>query len=181
VRRDMDFIELIKKRYSVRGFQERPVSDELVLKVLEAARWAPSACNNQPWNFIVIRSTEFKLRLEAVYNRPWFLAAPVIIAACCDRNISWKRTDGKEYGDVDIAIALDHLTLAAAEMGLGTCWVGAFNYPEACRVLRLPDNIEPVAFTPLGYPSVEQSTKKRKELDQIVHWEHFGGSREDLK
>jgi len=174
----MDFIELAKKRFSVRGYLDKDVDDSLVMEILEAARWAPSACNNQPWSFIVIRSAEFKLRLQAVYNRTWFLSAPVIIAVCCDRSQSWKRADGKDYGDVDIAIAMDHLTLAAAEKGLGTCWIGSFKYRETCEALKLPENIDPVALTPLGYSSMKEPVKARKELSQIVHWNYFGGKKE---
>lgn len=173
----MELIDLIKKRFSVRSFLDKPVDDETILKVLEAGRWAPSACNIQPWTFIVIREETSKRKLETVYGKSWFLEAPVIIAACCDHKTSWKRFDGKDYGDVDIAIAFDHIVLAATELGLGTCWVGAFKSREASEILRLPENITPVAFTPLGYIASEKPLKSRKNLDEIVSWEFFGGKR----
>jgi nitroreductase len=174
----MKFLDLVKKRYSVRDYLEIPVADELVEGVLEAGRLAPSACNNQPWVFIVISSSDSKKQLESVYSRSWFLSAPVIIAACCDRNATWRRTDGKDFGDMDIAIAFDHMTLAAAEDGLGTCWIGNFNAAEAKRVLKLPQNIEPVAFTPLGFPGPKAANKKsRKDLSEIVFWDYYGGKK----
>ncbi|MFP4012460.1 MAG: nitroreductase family protein [Chitinispirillaceae bacterium] len=173
----MSFRDLVDKRYSVRGYQDRSVDQELIVRVLDAARNAPSAVNNQPWCFIVLRREEAKKNLKAVYDREWFLNAPVIIAVCCDRTVSWKRKDGKDYGDVDAAIAMDHITLAAADEGLGTCWIGAFSLPEALRVLKLPSYIEPIAFTPLGYPSLPQGARRRKELDEVVFWEQYGNSK----
>lgn len=170
----MTFLELAKKRYSVRSFLDTPVENEKLEMVLEAARWAPSACNNQPLQLIVIREEQDRKKLETVYNRTWFLNAPVIIAACCDHRSSWRRNDGKDYGDIDVAIAMDHLTLAAADVGLGTCWVGAFKAAEAKKVLLLPEWIDPVAFTPLGYPSPSIVNKSRKQIEDLVYWEFFG-------
>ncbi len=172
----MDFKELVDKRYSVRGFLNKEVGQEQLHQVLECARNAPSACNNQPWVFIIIKDKASRTALRAVYDREWFISAPVIIAVCCDRKQSWKRSDGKEYGDVDAAIAMDHITLASAEIGLGTCWIGAFNAAEARNALRLPPYIDPVAFTPLGYPSIPQGKRKRKELKEIVFSEYYGNS-----
>jgi nitroreductase len=169
------FIELAKKRYSVRAYQSKPVEEPLLLKVLEAGSLAPSACNNQPLVIIVIRKEETKKELLAAYERKWFAEAPFILALCCDLSQSWRRSDGKNYGEVDVAIAMDHITLAAAEAGLGTCWVGNFKVTEARRVLRLPENIEPVVFTPVGYPASTPPVKKRKRLDEIVHWEYYQG------
>jgi nitroreductase len=173
------FMELVKKRYSVRGFQNKTIEESLLLKILETGSLAPSACNNQPWLFIVIRKDETKKKLTAVYERAWFVTAPVILSLCCDTTQSWRRQDGRNYGDVDIAIAMDHITLAATEAGLGTCWIANFNSHEAMRVLELPDTIEPVVFTPLGYPAIAPVRKKRKSLEEIVHWEKFTGKYSD--
>jgi nitroreductase len=174
----MKFIDLVKKRFSVRDYLETPVPNELLEAVLEAGRLAPSACNNQPWVFIVIRDEESKKKLETVYGRAWFLRAPVIIAACCDRSATWRRADVRDYGDVDIAIAIDHMTLAAAEAGLGTCWIGNFNAVEAKRVLQLPETIEPIVFTPLGFPGPKApGNKSRKEMGEIVFQEFYGGKK----
>lgn len=174
----MEFLELARKRFSARGYCDKPVDDSLLDRVLEAGRIAPSACNNQPWVFIVFRDQENRRKLAPVYNREWFLAAPVIIAVCCDRSRSWKRADGKDYGDIDIAIAVDHITLAAAEAGMGTCWVGNFDHAQAREILMLPPHIDPIAFTPLGFPGPSAKTNKpRKPLDEIVHWERYGNSK----
>lgn len=171
----MDFLDLVKKRHSVRNYLDKPVEEALLNNVLEAGRLAPSACNNQPWVFIVTKDPAARQKLESVYKREWFLRAPVIIAVCCDRSASWKRADGTDFGDIDAAIALDHLTLAAAEAGLGTCWVGNFNAEEAKKLLRLPEDIAPVAFTPLGYPGPEASKPKtRKTMNDIVFRERYG-------
>jgi nitroreductase len=175
----MTFLDLAKKRSSVRNYLDKPVPDELLESVLEAGRWAPSACNIQPWVFIVMKNKVSRSLLEAVYNRPWFLQAPVIIAVCCDHSISWKRADGKDLGDIDIAIALDHITLAAVEAGLGTCWVGNFDPAKARETLTIQQHIDIVAFTPLGFPGPNASRPKtRKALNEIVHWEGYGGKKE---
>lgn len=172
----MSFLELAHKRFSVRSYDSRPVDAELVIQVLEAARWAPSACNLQPWRWVVVTEQERRTALRPAYDREWVWNAPVVLAACLDTTECWKRqADGKSYGDVDIAIAFDHLTLAAADLGLGTCWIGAFNPSIAREALGLPAHIEPIALTPLGYPlaGAQPRNPKRKELAEIVHWERW--------
>ena len=174
----MTFLDLAKKRSSVRAYLDKPISDELLESILEAGRWAPSAYNIQPWVFIVIRDPAVRQSLKQVYARDWFLRAPIILAVCCDRAASWKRGDGKDFGDVDSAIALDHITLAAAEAGLGTCWVGNFNPGPARALLDIPEHIDPVVFTPIGYPGPQPSRpKSRKPLEEIVHYERFKGKK----
>ncbi|MBD3244182.1 MAG: nitroreductase [Chitinivibrionales bacterium] len=171
----MTFLELAAKRFSVREYRDTPVEESAVATVLEAGRLAPSACNNQPWYFIVIRSPERRAAMRAAYDRDWFVSAPVQIAVCIDTEQCWKRGhDGKSYGMVDAAIAMDHMTLAATELGLGTCWIGAFDPTGAREVLGLPAHIEPVVLTPLGYPASSAPPKKRKALEQIVRRERFG-------
>ena len=138
----MSFLELAKKRCSVRRFLPKEVEDEKLMQVLEAARVAPSACNLQPWHIIVAKNPKVRQQLYESYPRDWFAEVPVVLVVCVDRAQSWKRADGKDYGDVDIAIAVDHMTLAAADPGLGTCWLGAFD--EKCRALQPPRNLEPL-------------------------------------
>jgi nitroreductase len=174
----MTFLDLVKQRRSVRDYLDTPVPDDLLQKILETGRWAPSACNIQPWVFIVIRDQANRTALKAVYNRDWFLHAPVILAVCCDRSASWKRSDGKDFGDIDIAIVLDHITLAATEAGLGTCWVGNFNPVAARESLNIPQHIDPIAFTPIGYPGPQTSREKsRKPLQEIIHYERYEGKK----
>jgi nitroreductase len=173
----MSFLDLVKQRFSCRSYQSKLVEVEKITQVLEAARWAPSACNFQPWYFIVVREPQARKALNAAYEADWFAAAPVALALCLDTKRCWKRGDGKSYGDVDIAITMDHLTLAATELGLGTCWLGAFKADVARKALALPDHVEPLVLTPLGYPAVTAPEKKRKELGEMVYWERFGGKR----
>ncbi len=168
----MMFLELAQQRRSIRAYKKTPVEADKLEKVLEAGRCAPTACNWQPFYFVVLRGGEVS-RLKAAYGRDWFLAAPVAIAVCCDRTKSWKRGDGKEYGDVDAAIAMDHMILAAQELGLGTCWIGAFNANEVSKALGLPRHVEPVVLTPLGYPDQRPDAKPRKELRDLVCWGRF--------
>lgn len=172
----MSFIELVKARYSVRSFSDKAVEQEKLTYILEAARFAPSACNFQPCLFIVIKDKQSRFSFLEVYDKRWFVGAPVIIAVCCDRSMSWKRRDMKEFGDIDAAIAMDHLTLAAAEQGLGSCWIGAFNEHKARELLKLPDHIEPVAFTPIGYPDCTRPEKHRKAIRETVYENSFKAS-----
>ena len=121
----MSFLELARKRYSVRAYKPDPVEDEKLQQVLEAARLAPSACNLQPFQFIVIHTRGREAELRRIYSSSWFVQAPIVICACGMPSQSWRRRDGKNYCDVDVTIAMDHLILAAADLGLGTCWIGA--------------------------------------------------------
>ncbi len=167
----MNFQELVRDRYSVRSFHDHPVEEKKLRKVLETARLAPSACNFQPWVFIVVKKNRKKLKPG--YDKDWFLSAPVVIVVCCDRQKAWIRSDGKKYGDVDVAIAMDHLSLQAAELGLGTCWVGAFNEEKVREALNLPFHLEPVIMTPLGYPNQQPREKSRRSFEEVVKWEKF--------
>ncbi len=170
----MEFEQVIQDRYSARNFKNREVAKETLLKLLEQAHLAPSAVNYQPWHFVVVTERKKLEELFMAYNRPWFRTAPVVIAACTDRKSSWKRpSDQKDFGDVDVAIAVDHLTLAATNMGLGTCWVCNFDPAIVRNALQLPAHIDPLALVPVGYPLGEIAEKKRKITDSIVSWETY--------
>jgi len=173
----MAFIDLARKRYSVRDYKDMPVEKEKILQVLEAGRIAPSAVNYQPWHFIVITDEEIKSKVAESYSRDWIKKAPVIIAVCGDHSKSWKRKDGKDHCDIDIAIAVDHMTLAAADIGLGTCWVCAFDAEKCHSALNLPENLEVIVLLPMGYPAVDnkEQEKKRKNITDIVSWEKYEG------
>lgn len=172
-----NFLELAKQRYSCRSYDARVVSKEQIEQVLEAARIAPSAVNAQPWHFVVATQSPLRDNLVGCYSRPWLASASVIIVACGDHSVSWRRADGKDHCDIDIAIAVDHITLKAAEMGLATCWICKFDAIKCAEFLKLPSHISPVVMIPLGYPSDKSDDSerhlKRKTLDQIVHWEKF--------
>ena len=170
----MEFRELIEKRYSVRAYKPDLVEDEKLQQVLDAARLAPTAANRQPFQLIVIHTAGREEELKRIYGRDWFVQPPVVICACGVPARGWtRRQDGKNYTDVDVAIVMDHLILAAADQGLGTCWIGAFDPDAARQVLDLPDGVEPIAFTPLGYPADEPGAKKRKALSDLVRHENW--------
>ena len=169
----MEFQKLIKNRYSVRSYQNRPVEDEKLNKVLEAAHLAPTAANKQPFKLIVVKTPGKKEDLKRIYHADWFSEAPLVICACAIPSKGWTRRDGRCYVDVDVAIAMDHLILAAADSGLGTCWIAAFDAQAAREILKLPDGVEPLLFTPLGYPADEPQPKSRKRLRELVRYEQW--------
>jgi nitroreductase len=171
----MNILDLAKKRKSIRKYQTKQIEKEKLEYVLEVAKNAPSACNNQPWQFIVIQTQEKLAEIKTCYKRDWIKQAPTIIAICGNHETSWKRkdTDNKDHLDIDIAIAIDHMTLAATEQGLGTCWVCAFNENKCAEILNLPENIEPIALLPIGYPLISEEPIKRtprKELSETTTW-----------
>lgn len=169
----MEFSELIQQRYSVRAYRPDPIPEEMLQRVLEAARLAPTAVNRQPFQLIVIHTAGREPDLKRIYGQEWFVQAPLVICACGIPGENWVRRDGKNYNDVDVTIAMDHLILAATNEGLGTCWIGAFDPAAAREVLGLPEGVEPIAFTPLGYPADKPRAKKRRALNSLVRYENW--------
>jgi nitroreductase len=169
----MNFYELIKKRYSVRAYKTDPVEDEKLLQVLDAARLAPTAANRQPLQFIVIHTAGREAELKRIYGKDWLSQAPVVVCVCSLPSQAWSRMDKKNYNQVDAAIAMDHLILAAADLGLGTCWIAAFDPAAAREILQLPEGVEPIAFTPLGYPADQPKERIRKTLSELVRYERW--------
>jgi len=169
----MDVYAAIRTRKSVRSYLDKPVEKEKLNRVLEAARLAPSASNSQEWRFVVVTDAEKRRRLaEEAAGQRFIGQAPVVIAACAQTDGRLMRCGLARY-PIDVAIAVDHLTLAATELGLGTCWIGAFDPAAARKILGLPDEVEPVVFTPLGYPADPPRVKQRKPLDDLVRYEHW--------
>ena len=168
----MNFIDLATQRCSVRNYDKRAVESEKLMYVLEAARIAPSAVNFQPWQFIVVTDPELLNSIQEIYPRNWLHTTPVMIVALGDHNLGWHRNpDGKDYTDIDLAIAIDHLMLAATEQNLGTCWICNFNVEKCIKLFDLPENLEPIAIISLGYPLVDSKpNKKRKSIEELVHW-----------
>lgn len=173
----MDLLEAIKGRRSIRAFKNEEVSVEDVERLVDAARWAPSAGNIQPWEFIVVRKPEIKKALvEAALGQDFIKEASVVIIVCANENRSSERygVRGKSlYCIQDTAAALQNMHLTAYSLGLGTCWIGAFNEEEARRILKIPQGIRPVAIVPVGYPAETARLPKKRPLDQIVHYEAF--------
>lgn len=158
------FLELVRTRFSCRKYLPAPVSDDLVKAVLETAQLAPSAKNLQPWTFIVVDSdSALRPLVNECYNREWFAAAPVCIVACGNHSEAWHRDDGLDSTHIDVSIAVEHIALAAASLGLATCWVCNFDAGKLAEGLVLPEEVEPLVLMPLGYPddSMPVPVKKR--------------------
>ncbi len=169
----MTLLELAAKRVSCRAYDtDRKVEQNVLDEVLEIARLAPSAVNKQPWRLVVVKSKEKLAEMSDAYNRDWFKTAPMVLAVVADHTESWHRADGKDHADIDAAIFIEHLCLAAAEKGLGTCWVCNFLPDVANKVLGI-DGVEKelVALVPIGYPadnSVFTKEKSRKSISEFV-------------
>ncbi len=166
----MNFLKLAAKRSSVRHYQQRPIDAEKLNRVLEAGRIAPSACNKQPWRYIIVETEQGLSKLNECGK---IFDAPTAIIVCGDHNLSWKRPqDGKDHCDIDVSISIDHMTLAAAEEGLGTCWVCWFD-PALCKELfNIPEHLEPIALLPIGYPAKEKHANRhdheRIAVDSLI-------------
>jgi nitroreductase len=171
----MEFYELIKERKSVRRYKPDPIPDDVLNRILEAGRNAPSAKNIQPWHFVVIKNPEIKEMVAEACRAQRFMAeAPVIICGCALEDIAWGRMGGYMSSfAVDLAIAMEHMILAAANEGLGTCWIGAFVEKDVKKILGIPDNVRVVALTPVGYPAEEPRDRGRKLLKDIVSYDKY--------
>lgn len=164
----MNFLELAKDRYSCRDYQACNVEKEKLEYILECVRLAPSAVNKQPWRFHIISSEEGKAKMQQCYNRDWFKTAPMYIIASILHDEEWVRGDGKHHGNIDIAIAVEHLCLAATEQGLATCWVCNFNAILCKQLFALPESEEPAVIIPLGYAADKIKEKQRKSIDEVM-------------
>ena len=168
----MNLMQTIRARRSIRDFLERQVEEEKLLAVLEAGRLAPSARNMQDWRFIVVRDAATRQKLaEAARDQQFVGKAPVVIAACGTSDLVM--TCGQPAYAIDVAIAVDHMTLAAASLDLGTCWIGAFYEEKVKEILGVPPGIRIVALLPLGYPAEKPGPRARKSLDDVLAWEHW--------
>ena len=164
----MNFIELVKMRKSIRKYKSEKIPEEKIKYVIEAARLAPSWKNSQPWRFIVVTREELKKKIT---TNDWATEAPVIIVGVADPKLSGTREE-KRYYLVDMGIAMEHVMLAATEVGLGTCWIGLhFDEQTVKETLQIPDKYQVVAITPLGYPDEQPSPKTRKTTEEIVFQE----------
>ncbi|MEO0080523.1 MAG: nitroreductase family protein [candidate division WOR-3 bacterium] len=171
----MDFYDVVRKRVSVRAYRPDPVPEDVLNRILEAGRLAPSAKNYQPWKFIVVRDPKVREALVPACRGQAFIAqAPVVICACALEEEAWKGMGGYwSAAPVDVTIALEHMILAAAAEGLGTCWIGAFVEEEVRKVLGIPAGVKPIALTPLGYPAQEPKPRPRKPLEEIVAYDRW--------
>ena len=164
---------LVEERYSCRRYLDKPVDRDIVSAILDAARLAPSACNRQPWEFLVIDTDPLRGKVIDSYGRDWVKNVPTFIVALGLHHEAWVRpTDGKDHTDIDVAIAVEHICLAATSMDLGTCWICNFDAARLATDLALPEGVEPIAIIPVGYPDPDAPVppKNRKSFDQIVKW-----------
>lgn len=172
----MDFLELVKERYSCRSFSDKKVEMEKLEKILEAGRLSPTGCNNQPQRILVLQNEQELEKLKECTVYGW--NAPVIMVVCYDKEVSWKRkADGNDGGVVDASIVTTHMMLEIANLGLGTTWIGSFDPEKVKEVYHIPDSYEVVALLPVGYPSEESKPSdnhdKRLPLEEIVYWDSF--------
>ncbi len=167
----MDVLEAMRTRRSVRRYRPAPVPEDLLKTVLNAAKLAPSADNAQPWRIIVVTDEDDKLRLAAGANGQKFIAqAPVVLVVCGLPDEAFPTVGGYMSSHVmDATIALDHLTLAAHSVGLGTCWIAWFKEEKVREVLAIPEDVRVVAMTPLGYPDEDPERTPRRHLEVLVH------------
>ena len=169
----MDFSTLIRNRYSVRAYRKDPVEKGKLDQVLEAARLAPTASNRQPFRIIVAQTKGREDEMRRMYDRDWFVEAPTVICVCAMKSEAWVSRGGMNYVYVDVAIVMDHIILAASDIGLGTCWVGAFDKDVAREAFGLPDDLEPVVMTPLGYAADQPEPKERRPIEELVRYERW--------
>ena len=170
----MDVFEAIKARRSIREYLEREVEEEKLQRVLEAGRLAPSAKNIQEWRFIVVREKKTREKLAQAARSQTFVAqAPVCIVGCATIT-DYRMTCGQKAYPIDLAIAVDHMTLVAVEEGLGTCWIGAFFEDQVKEILKIPEDIRVVTLLSLGYPSFQPPAKSRLPKGRIIYMEKWG-------
>jgi nitroreductase len=169
----MDVFTAISQRSSVRVYKDTDIGEEKLKKILEAARLSPSSSNRQEWKFIVVKNKEIRKKLaNAAFGQSFIGEAPVVIVACATKSKSIMACGQPAY-TVDISIACAFMILQAYELGLGTCWIGAFKEDKVKKILKIPEHVRVVAMTPLGYPNQPPSQKFRKSLDQIVCFEKY--------
>lgn len=169
----MEFLELAKERYAVRAYKDSPVEDEKIAMILEAAKLAPTACNNQPQKIYVVKSEEKRKALAEI--TPCTFGAPVVFVVGYDatRSAKGRIYEGHDFGDTDAAIVVTHMMLEAFDLGLGTCWVGHFNEAQVKAALKLPENVRVRDLLPVGYPADDASpapmhTKYREMSDMVI-------------
>jgi nitroreductase len=168
----MNVQEAIRKRYSCRAYQDKPIEADKLQKLLEAARLAPSAKNLQDWRFVVVTEKEKKQRLsEAANNQSFIAGAGAVIVACSISDYVMRC--GQPAGPIDVAIAMEHMCLAATELGLASCWVGSF-YPDKVRaVVNVPENVTIIELLAIGYPADTQKQPSREPMESIVSFESW--------
>ncbi len=170
----MDVYEAIRTRKSVRAYLDKEVPGDVLSRILEGARLAPSAKNLQEWRFVVVRDPRTREKLARAARNQAFVAQAPVVLACCAETDGHVMTCGQACYPIDVAIAIDHITLCAVAEGLGTCWIGAFFEDQVKEILGIPPHIRVVELLPLGYPKDPSPVPKRRlPLERIVRWERW--------
>jgi len=168
----MTVLEVIRKRYSCRAYQDRAIEPEKLDEVFEAARLAPSARNLQDWRFVVVKNKQTKAKLVEAANNQRFLEGAAVIVVGCSNSDHVMRC-GQAIAPIDVAIALEHIALQATELGLATCWVGSF-FPEKVRpILGIPEDVAIIELMAIGYPADEQKGQKRESIEEVLCYEQW--------
>ena len=168
----MTVLEAIGRRYSCRAYQDKPIEQDKLDSVFEAARLAPSAKNTQDWRFVAVTDKETKRRVAETTNRPEvFQKAGAIIAACSNSDEVMRC--GQAIGPIDVAIALEHIALQAAELGLATCWIGSFFTGKAREILDIPADVAIIELMAIGYPADSKKEPQREPMEKIVCYEKW--------
>jgi nitroreductase len=168
----MDVAQAIRNRYSCRSYHDKPLEQDKLRAVLEAARLAPSAKNLQDWRFVVVTDKQTKKKVVAAANNQTFLETASVIIVACTVSDHVMRC-GQAVGPIDVAIALEHMCLEATELGLATCWIGSFYPDKVKQILDIPDNVMIVELLALGYPADTARQSRREAIDQIVSFEKW--------
>lgn len=164
----MSLLSIAQARYSCRNYLPRHIEQDKLDYIFSCVRLAPSAVNRQPWHFHIVSSEAMRRKVQSCYDRPWFATAPMYIVATILHDQEWVRADGKRHGDIDIAIATEHLCLAATEQGLATCWVCNFDAERLASLLHLTADEVPAVIIPIGYAADTPREKSRKALAEIL-------------
>ncbi|MFC2014950.1 nitroreductase family protein [Chloroflexota bacterium] len=167
----MDFIEIVKKRYSVRAYKSTPVEEDKLNKILEAARLAPTGANRQAFQLIIVHTAGREEELQPIYGKEWFVQAPIIICACAVTEPDQPYSEAGHYRN--IGIVMDHVILAATDLGLGTCWIGAYDAEAARKILGIQENAHPVVLATVGYADDQPKERVRKPIEELVRYERW--------
>lgn len=166
-------LNCIKERYSVRKFQNKPIEQEKLDILLKAAQLAPSASNKQTWKFVVIRDLDKRKQLTEICRGQKFVSEAPITIVICNTNLDYVMTCGMNAPVIDGTIAAEHIVLQAVELGLGTCWIGAFYHDEMAKLINLPKDYKIVALLPVGYPAIEKGKRDLKSIEEVSVWDSF--------
>ena len=166
-------LEAIKKRQSVRSYQDKEIPEEILQQILEAGRLAPSAKNTQSWKFIVVKDKDLRKKLVPACKNQEFVGEASVVIAGCGTNPDYVMSNGEHAYSIDLAIALDHMSLEATSLGLGTCWIGAFYQDQVKEILGVPEGVRITSLMPLGYPEKLGTKTERKPLSEIICYDKY--------